>query len=46
VGSGAGKVNLYVGQDCVVRNVPAAEAPARLVELIRERGRWVEPAAN
>jgi (E)-4-hydroxy-3-methylbut-2-enyl-diphosphate synthase len=44
VGSGVGKVNLYVGQACVVRNVPAAEAPARLVSLIRERGRWVEPA--
>jgi (E)-4-hydroxy-3-methylbut-2-enyl-diphosphate synthase len=44
VGSGVGKVNLYVGQDCVVRNVPAADAPARLVALIRERGRWLEPA--
>jgi (E)-4-hydroxy-3-methylbut-2-enyl-diphosphate synthase len=43
VGSGVGKVNLYVGQECVVRNVPAAEAPQRLVALIRERGRWVEP---
>jgi (E)-4-hydroxy-3-methylbut-2-enyl-diphosphate synthase len=46
VGSGVGKVNLYVGQDCVVRNVPTADAPARLVALIRERGRWVEPAAG
>jgi (E)-4-hydroxy-3-methylbut-2-enyl-diphosphate synthase len=44
VGSGVGKVNLYVGQDCVVRGVPAADAPARLVALIRERGRWAEPA--
>jgi (E)-4-hydroxy-3-methylbut-2-enyl-diphosphate synthase len=43
VGSGVGKVNLYVGQECVVRHVPAAEAPQRLVALIRERGRWVEP---
>ena len=44
VGSGVGKVNLYVGHECVLRNVPAADAPGRLVELIRERGRWVEPA--
>ena len=43
VGSGPGKVNLYVGHACVVRNVPEGEAPERLVELIREHGRWVEP---
>jgi (E)-4-hydroxy-3-methylbut-2-enyl-diphosphate synthase len=43
VGSGVGKVNLYVGHECVVRNVGEAEAPERLVTLIRERGRWVEP---
>ncbi|MEN8159150.1 MAG: (E)-4-hydroxy-3-methylbut-2-enyl-diphosphate synthase [Myxococcota bacterium] len=45
VGSGVGRVNLYVGHECVVRNVPEAEAPERLVELIRERGRWAEPEA-
>jgi (E)-4-hydroxy-3-methylbut-2-enyl-diphosphate synthase len=45
VGSGVGKVNLYVGHECVVRNVAAADAPSRLVALIRERGRWVEPGA-
>jgi (E)-4-hydroxy-3-methylbut-2-enyl-diphosphate synthase len=44
VGSGVGRVNLYVGKSCVVRNVPEAEAPERLVELIRERGAWLEPA--
>jgi (E)-4-hydroxy-3-methylbut-2-enyl-diphosphate synthase len=43
VGSGPGRVNLYVGHECVVRNVPEAEAPSRLVTLIRERGRWVDP---
>jgi (E)-4-hydroxy-3-methylbut-2-enyl-diphosphate synthase len=36
-------VNLYVGQQCVVRNVGEEEAPDRLVELIREQGRWVDP---
>ena len=44
VGSAPGRVNLYVGRDCVQRNVPDAEADDRLVALIRERGRWVEPA--
>jgi (E)-4-hydroxy-3-methylbut-2-enyl-diphosphate synthase len=43
VGSGPGRVNLYVGHECVIRNVPEAEAPERLVALIRERGRWVAP---
>ena len=44
VGSGVGRVNLYVGHECVLRNVPTADAPDRLVALIRERGRWVDPA--
>ncbi len=43
VGSGPGLVNLYVGQDCVARHLPAAEADDRLVALIREHGRWVDP---
>src|SRR5690606_37235840 len=43
VGSGPGLVNLYVGRECIERHVPEAEAPARLVELIRRHGRWVEP---
>ncbi len=40
VGSGPGRVTLYVGQEVRVRNVAEAEAPDRLVELIRESGRW------
>jgi len=44
VGSGPGRVNLYVNKDLVVRNVPDTTADDRLVELIRERGRWVDPA--
>lgn len=43
VGSGVGKVNLYVGKSCVVRNVPEVDASERLVALIRERGAWSEP---
>ncbi|RIL06672.1 MAG: 4-hydroxy-3-methylbut-2-en-1-yl diphosphate synthase [Proteobacteria bacterium] len=44
VGSGPGVVNLYVGHECIERHVPQAEADARLIDLIRRHGRWVEPA--
>ncbi|MCA9509444.1 MAG: flavodoxin-dependent (E)-4-hydroxy-3-methylbut-2-enyl-diphosphate synthase, partial [Myxococcales bacterium] len=37
VGSGPGRVNLYVGQELVVRNVPQDEAPDRLLAVIDER---------
>jgi (E)-4-hydroxy-3-methylbut-2-enyl-diphosphate synthase len=40
VGSGPGLVNLYVGQECVERHVPAAEADDRLIALIQRHGRW------
>ena len=43
VGWKPGKVNLYVGKECVVRDVPEDEAPDRLVDLIRDHGRWVDP---
>jgi (E)-4-hydroxy-3-methylbut-2-enyl-diphosphate synthase len=42
VGSGTGQVTLYVGKRVVARAVPEARAPERLVELIREEGRWRE----
>jgi len=45
VGSSPGKINLYVGKDCVLKNVPAAEADDRLISLIKDHGRWVEPIA-
>lgn len=43
VGSGKGRVSLYVGRDCVVENMPEADALDRLIELIRQNGRWVDP---
>ena len=43
VGAGPGKVNLFVGKDCVERNIPQADADARLIELIKRHNRWVEP---
>lgn len=42
VGSGPGLVNLYVGHECIERHVPQAQADARLIDLIRRHGRWVE----
>ena len=46
VGGAPGKVNLYVGKTAVKFNIPEAEAVERLKDLIREHGKWVEPAAE
>ena len=43
VGGAPGKVNLYVGKKPLKFNIPEAEAVDRLVDLIREHGRWIEP---
>ena len=43
VGGAPGKINLYVGRTPVEFNIPETEAVARLVDLIRTRGRWFEP---
>ncbi len=44
VGGAPGKVNLYVGKQPVKFNIPSDEAVDRLVDLIREHGKWVEPS--
>ena len=44
VGGAPGKINLYVGKTCVQYNLPQAEADARLIALIKEHGKWVDPA--
>ena len=46
VGGAPGKVNLYVGKTAVKFNIPEAEAVNRLQDLIREHGKWVEPASQ
>ena len=46
VGGAPGKVNLYVGKTAVKFNIPEAEAVDRLKDLIREHGKWVEPAGR
>ena len=44
VGGAPGKINLYVGKTCVQYNLPQAEADARLIALIKEHGKWADPA--
>jgi (E)-4-hydroxy-3-methylbut-2-enyl-diphosphate synthase len=46
VGGAPGKVNLYVGKTAVKFNIPEAEAVDRLKDLIREHGKWIEPAQH
>jgi len=48
VGGAPGKINLYVGKTAVKFNLPEDEAVGRLIDLIREHGKWIdapEPAA-
>src|SRR5207245_708987 len=44
VGGSPGHVNLYVGKEVVEKSVPEAHADARLVDLIRRKGKWQDPA--
>jgi (E)-4-hydroxy-3-methylbut-2-enyl-diphosphate synthase len=46
VGGAPGRVNLYVGKECVEKNVPQAEADDRLIALLKAHGRWVDPPAD
>jgi len=46
VGGAPGKVNLYVGKQAVKFNIPEGEAVERLVDLIKEHGRWMESPAT
>ena len=43
VGGAPGKINLYVGKTAVKFNIPEDEAVDRLIDLIREHGKWREP---
>ncbi|MCW1913337.1 (E)-4-hydroxy-3-methylbut-2-enyl-diphosphate synthase [Luteolibacter sp. GHJ8] len=42
VGGAPGKINLYVGKQAVKFNIPEAEAVERLIDLIREHGKWID----
>ena len=42
VGGAPGKINLYIGKKPVKFNIPESEAVDRLVDLIKENGKWVD----
>lgn len=42
VGSKPGKIDLYVGKECIEKDIDFSEADDRLVALIKAHGRWVE----
>lgn len=43
VGSKPGMIDLYIGKQCVEKDIHFADADERLVDLIKKQGRWVEP---
>ncbi len=43
IGAGTGRVSLYRGRQCVLKNIPEAEATDRLLELIAADGRIPSP---
>ncbi len=46
VGGAPNKINLYVGKTPIKFNIPEADAVERLVDLIKEHNKWVEPEAK
>ena len=40
--NGPGKISLYVGKECVECNIPDSEAEERLIQLIKDHGKWVD----
>lgn len=43
VGSRPGMIDLYVGKNCVEKNIPFADADARLIALLKTHGAWTDP---
>jgi (E)-4-hydroxy-3-methylbut-2-enyl-diphosphate synthase len=46
MGGAPGKVNLFVGKECVEKGVPTEEAVDRLIDLIHKHGKWIEPVVR
>jgi (E)-4-hydroxy-3-methylbut-2-enyl-diphosphate synthase len=42
VGSTRTRIDLYKGKTCIHKNIPETEAVARLIQLIKENGDWVD----
>ena len=45
VGAGPGRVSLYKGKQCMVKNIPSDEALPRLIQLIKDNGDWPDETA-
>jgi (E)-4-hydroxy-3-methylbut-2-enyl-diphosphate synthase len=45
VGGAPGKINLYVGKECVQKGIPTEDSDQALIELIKSNGKWVDPVA-
>jgi hypothetical protein len=43
MGGAPGKVNLFVGKECVEKGVPTPDAVNRLIDIIKTHGKWVDP---
>lgn len=46
VGGAPGKVNLYAGKKCLKFNIHENEAVDRLIDLIKEHGKWTQPSRS
>lgn len=46
VGSKPGKIDLYVGKNCVEKDIEFDNAVDKLVDLIKTHNRWIEPVLN
>jgi (E)-4-hydroxy-3-methylbut-2-enyl-diphosphate synthase len=46
VGSGPGKIDLYVGKERVEKSVPESEAAEKLIQLLQAHGAWVDPGSE
>ncbi|MDR0348879.1 MAG: 4-hydroxy-3-methylbut-2-en-1-yl diphosphate synthase [Tannerella sp.] len=42
VGAGRGRISLYKGKTCMLKNIPEEEAVEQLIELIKANGDWKE----
>lgn len=46
VGSKPGKIDLYVGKNCVERDIDFADADEKLIDLIKAHGKWIDQFAS
>jgi (E)-4-hydroxy-3-methylbut-2-enyl-diphosphate synthase len=45
VGGAPGKINLYVGKECVQKGIPSEGSDQALINLIKSHDKWTEPAS-